>query len=132
MSKFGWFATIFLVVGIGWAAYDDLSKKDEEWIADDCNPGIESTIHQKDDGSWIIGVRSDYSEKLSVVVRIQSPKDTLIQAERLRPAEEIFLDGSKLKDPENAKVLLGPVMTIDENDSLDGFLMCEKYINKNK
>ena len=132
MSKFGWFATIFLVVGIGWAAYDDLSKKDEEWIADDCNPGLESSIHQKDDGSWIIGIRSDYSEKLSVFISIESPMDTVKQMERLRPAEKIYLDASKLKDPKNAKVVLGPAMTINENDSLEGFLICEKYIHKKK
>lgn len=132
MSKFGWFLTVFIILGISWAAYDDLSKKDEEWIADDCNPGLEGTIHQKEDGSWVIGVRNDYNEKLSVFVRIQSPMDSFTQVERLRPAEKIFLDGSKLKDPKNAKIVIGPAMLINENDSLGGLLLCEQYKHTHK
>lgn len=129
MSKTGWFITIFLIAGLGWAAWDDFNKKDEEWLPNECNPGLESTIHQNDQGNWVVGLRSDYADKLSVFVRIESPKDSVTQVQELRPAEVIFLDVSKLKDPVNAKVIVGPASVVKQNGELGGMLICDEYVN---
>ena len=123
-EKKNWIIFILIIAGIGWAAYDDLSKKDPNWIVNKCNPGLESSVHQKDDGSWVVGIRSHYAEPIKTFVRINSNKDDLFQIEYLRPAETIYLDGSKLKNPEKSKVVLGPTFTVHENGK-SSLVLCD-------
>jgi len=123
-----WVIFLLLVAGIGWAAYDDWSKKDPDWIPNKCNPGLETSIHQKDDGSWVIGVRSNYTESIKTFVKIKSDKDDILQVEYLRPAETVYLDASKLKNPEKSKVTLGPSFAVDGDDNL--LLICDDLVKK--
>ena len=117
----------FFAIGLAWAAYDDMSKKDPEWIKDDCNEGLEHSVHQRNDATWVVCVKNSYVEEVKTFVRLKSPKEEHMQIEVLGPGETIEFD--KLKDPEHTKVELGPTFGRGDSGEWNVIITCEKYIN---
>ena len=114
------------VIGIAIAAYVDLSKKDPEWTPSTCNQGLESSVHQREkDGTWVVGIKNRYPDELKTFVNIQTSTNDITQVVRLRPAEIVYLDASKIKNPEEAKVKIGPSFIV-KNDTTFTLVICDR------
>lgn len=117
---------LFLVIGISWAAWDDLSKKDPEWIPSTCNKGLESSVHQREtDGTWVVGIKNRYPDELKTFVNIHNSTNDITKVIRLRPAETIYLDANTISNPEDIKVRIGPSFIV-ENDTTTTLVICDR------
>ncbi len=104
MTKGNWIVAILLILGIGWAAWDDLSRKDPEWKKSECYTGLEYSVHQDKDDRWVLGIRNRYTLGIKPIIITHSGKDTITQSLHFRPAETMYLDLSRLESPEETEV----------------------------
>lgn len=106
MTKGNWIVAILLILGIGWAAWDDLSRKDPEWKKSECYKGIEYSVHQDKDDRWVLGIRNRYTLGIKPILITYSGNEKVksIHSLHFRPAETMYLDLSRLESPEDTKV----------------------------
>ena len=99
-------------------------SKDPDWKPSTCNRGIESSIHQKD-GTWVVGIKNRYPDDLKTFVNIQTDIVDITKVVRLRPAEIVYLDASKIKNIEDAVIKIGPSFIV-ENDTTTTLVICDR------
>jgi len=90
MKKEHIFLLLFLA-GIGWAAWNDLSRVEPDWKKDPCHTGISYSLHQREeDDRWVIGFRNGYVERLAVQFEIEWDGGRIEKAGLLRQGETAY------------------------------------------